>query len=164
MALAGDEVARATYATRAITIDAAPSAVWPWIVQMGEDRAGFYSNSWLGNLTGSDIHNADRVHPEWQQRALGDSVPLARPDLLFGLGAWGRSPIVVLEPGRVIGDIVRALRSPAPRRGPHPAAVRESLKSQGPRRPGACRRARAGLGSRPLRDGPPRPGGHQRAG
>ena len=91
MGLPGDAAAPSTYVTRAITIDAPPSAVWPWIVQMGQDRAGFYSNTWLENLFGSDIHNASGLHVEWQHRALGDSVPLARPDLLFGLGAVGKA-------------------------------------------------------------------------
>jgi hypothetical protein len=35
-----------------------PSAVWPWILQIGQDRGGFYSNTWLENLTLADIHNA----------------------------------------------------------------------------------------------------------
>jgi hypothetical protein len=41
MALPGDDAPPATCVTRAITIGARPSAVWPWIVQMGQDRAGF---------------------------------------------------------------------------------------------------------------------------
>jgi hypothetical protein len=132
MALPGDEAPPPAYVTRAITIDAPPSAVWPWLVQMGQDRAGFYSNSWLENLTGADIHNADAVHPEWQRRAIGDRVPLARPDLLFGLGAGGHSRIVVLEPGHVIGDIVgRFVLQP---RGDDQTRLlfRESPRSQGP--------------------------------
>lgn len=50
--------------TRAVTILAPPSAVWPWLLQMGQDRAGFYSNTWLENLTGSNIHNPNTVHAE----------------------------------------------------------------------------------------------------
>ena len=73
---------------------------------MGQDRAGFYSNTWLENLFGADIHNADSLHPEWQQRAIGDRVPLARPDLLFGTGAAGHTDIVIIEPERTIGVIV----------------------------------------------------------
>ena len=107
MPLPGDELAtgQVTYFTRAITIDARPTAVWPWIAQIGQDRAGFYSNSWLENITGSNIHNADSIHPEWQDRAIGDVVPLARPDLLFGFGAVGRTDIFVLDPPQVIGNI-----------------------------------------------------------
>ena len=44
----------------------------------GQDRGGFYSNTWLENRVGSDIHNAQSFHPEWQQRTIGDCVPLRR--------------------------------------------------------------------------------------
>jgi hypothetical protein len=133
MSLPGDDAALApdSYFTRAITVDAPPSVVWMWIVQMGQDRAGFYSNTWLENLLGADIHNADSIHPEWQRRAIGDSVPLARPDLLFGLGAVGRSPIVVLEPEQAIGNITpRFVLQPS---GTHSTRLlaRESIASQG---------------------------------
>lgn len=104
--LPADDADPSPYVTRAINIAAPPSSVWPWIVQMGQDRAGFYSNSWLENLIGSDIHNADSLHPEWQQRTIGDRVPLARPDLLFGMGALGHTDIVIVEPERAIGIIV----------------------------------------------------------
>ena len=60
--------------TRAITIAASPEDVWPWLVQMGADRAGFYSYDWLENLFGLDIHNADSVVHEWQQLEVGDIV------------------------------------------------------------------------------------------
>ena len=60
--------------TRATTIDAAPDDVWPWIVQLGADRGGFYSYEWLENLFGLGIHNADEVVPQWQRRSVGDLV------------------------------------------------------------------------------------------
>lgn len=133
MRLPGDELPPTSYFTRGITIEAPVSAVWPWIVQIGQDRAGFYSNTWLENLTGADIHNADEIHAEWQQRAVGDRVPLARPDLLGGLmSGLSHTDIVALEPlvmiantpGRLVlqavdGDTTRLL-------------VRESIESQGP--------------------------------
>lgn len=62
--------------THAIAIDAPASAVWPWIAQIGQDRGGFYSYAWLENLAGCRMRNADRVHPEWQQRSAGDTVLL----------------------------------------------------------------------------------------
>jgi hypothetical protein len=59
-----DEVPRAALdATRAVTIAAPPEAVWPWLVQMGQGRGGFYTYAWLENLGGMDIHNADRIVP-----------------------------------------------------------------------------------------------------
>ena len=131
-ALPGDDVDAPPYVTRAITIDAPPSAVWPWIVQIGQDRAGFYSNTWIENLFGSDIRNADSIHPEWQQRAVGDRVPLARPDLLFGAGAVGHTDIVVLQPPHAIGIIVgRFVLEPLGENGTR-LLFRESLQTQGP--------------------------------
>jgi hypothetical protein len=131
-ALPGDEAPPSVYFTRAVTIDAPPAAVWPWLVQMGQDRAGFYSNTWLENLTGADIHNADALHPEWQQRALGDRVPLTRPDLLFGLGAWGHTDIVVLESERAVANITgRFVLQPVGDRGTR-LLFREPLAAQGP--------------------------------
>jgi len=92
--------------TRAITIHAPTPAVWQWLVQMGEDRAGFYSNTWLENLTGASIHNADVIHLEWQRREIGDHVLLARPDLLGGIFAhMAQTRIVALEPERLIANI-----------------------------------------------------------
>ncbi len=60
--------------TRAVTIDAPVDSVWPWLAQIGQDRGGFYSYTWLENLAGCDMHNADRVHEEWQDRSVGDSI------------------------------------------------------------------------------------------
>jgi hypothetical protein len=92
--------------TRAITIHAPALAVWQWLVQMGQGRAGFYSNTWLENLSGASIHNADVIHPEWQRREIGDHVLLARPDLLGGIFAHlAQTRIVALEPERLIADI-----------------------------------------------------------
>ena len=51
--------------------------VWPWLIQIGQDRAGFYSYTWLENLVGAGMRNASSVRPEWQSREAGDSVWLA---------------------------------------------------------------------------------------
>lgn len=73
--LAGDDlVPNAVQQTHAITIDAPPEAVWPWLVQIGQGRAGFYSHDRLERLVGADIRNADEIHPEWQHLAVGDLV------------------------------------------------------------------------------------------
>jgi hypothetical protein len=58
MVLPGDVEPPSSYFTRAITINVAPDRVWPWLMQIGQDRAGFYSNDYLENLTSADIHNA----------------------------------------------------------------------------------------------------------
>ena len=72
--LPGDELLEDAdiVATRAIRIDAPPSAVWPWLVQMGPGRAGAYTYDWIENLFGLNMHSADRIHPEWQELAVGD--------------------------------------------------------------------------------------------
>jgi hypothetical protein len=63
--------------TRAITIHADSTRVWPWIAQIGQGRGGFYSYDALENLVGCDIHSADRIVPEWQDVKIGDEVRLA---------------------------------------------------------------------------------------
>ncbi len=80
--------------TQGITIDAPPAEVWPWLAQLGQDRGGFYSYEWLENLAGCRMKNADRIHPEWQTREIGDEV-LLHP--LNGL------KVTVFEPGRALG-------------------------------------------------------------
>jgi hypothetical protein len=81
--------------THAVTIAAAVERVWPWLAQIGQDRGGFYSYEWLENLAGCEMRNADRIHPEWQERQVGEPVPLhpATPGL----------PVTIFEPGRAIG-------------------------------------------------------------
>ena len=88
-----------------MTIDAPTDAVWPWLAQIGQDRAGFYSYECLENLAGCHMHNADEIHPEWQQRRLGETIylhprtglPVARfePGRVLALKNWGA---FVLEP------------------------------------------------------------------
>lgn len=65
--------------TRAITIDAPPAAVWPWLVQLGQGRGGLYSYDALENLLGLDIHSAEEILPGHQQLAPGDAVRLGKP-------------------------------------------------------------------------------------
>jgi hypothetical protein len=75
--LPGDELApNGAGCNHAISIHAPVSEVWKWLVQIGQDRAGFYSYTWLENLFLCDMHNADRIVPEWQ-RLQKDSVRLA---------------------------------------------------------------------------------------
>ena len=64
----------------AITIAAPPSDVWPWIAQLGQDKAGFYSFEVLENAIGCEIHGVDRIVPEWQHPKVGEAFPLA-PDV-----------------------------------------------------------------------------------
>ncbi|MFK5635612.1 MULTISPECIES: SRPBCC family protein [unclassified Ornithinimicrobium] len=64
--------------TRAVTVDAPPEAVWPWLAQIGQGRGGLYSYDALENLVGLDIHSADEILPEHQQLSAGDVVRLGR--------------------------------------------------------------------------------------
>jgi hypothetical protein len=61
-------------ATRAITVDRPPEAVWPWLVQVGCLRAGWYSNDLLDNL---GYRSADSVVPELQHLEVGQWVPMS---------------------------------------------------------------------------------------
>lgn len=63
--------------TRAVEINADPAAVWPWLVQMGQGRGGLYSYEWLQNLFRLDMHNSERILPEFQNVAVGDTIRLA---------------------------------------------------------------------------------------
>jgi hypothetical protein len=77
--LPGDEllVEADGVSTRAITIDAAVAAVWPWIAQMGPSpRGGAYTYDWIENLLGLDMHSVDRVLPEFQHPEVGDTIAL----------------------------------------------------------------------------------------
>lgn len=97
----GDEMAPkpASLATRAVTIHAPAEEVWPWIVQIGQDRGGFYSYTWLENLVGARIHNADRILPECQSREVGDTVWMAPRERYGGKGCMR---VARLDPGKAM--------------------------------------------------------------
>jgi hypothetical protein len=93
--LPGDELLEGAdgIATRAITVDAPASAVWPWIAQMGPaPRGGAYTYDWIENLLGLNMHSADRVLPEFQHPRVGEG---------FGFGA-NRMSFWIVEPERVL--------------------------------------------------------------
>ena len=76
------EVPDPTYeVTLATLIDAPPSAIWPWLLQMGYRRGGLYSYDWLDRLFGFlDSPSAERILPEHQQLHVGDVIPVGRGD------------------------------------------------------------------------------------
>ena len=96
--LPGDELVSnpAIQSTRAITVDAPVEEVWPWLAQIGQDRGGFYSYEWLENLAGCRMHNADRIHPEWQHREVGERVFL-HPAVGLEVKAFEPGRAIVLE-------------------------------------------------------------------
>ena len=77
-ALPGDDFIEAPtwQYTLGIDIDAAPTEVWPWIVQIGQARGGFYSYQGLENLIGCRIRNVAEVIPEFQSPQIGDEIRL----------------------------------------------------------------------------------------
>ena len=84
--LPGDELLEHAdgVATRAITVDAAASAVWPWIAQMGPlPRGGAYTYDWIENLLGLDMHSADRVLPDYQHPQVGDTLGYGKNRMRF---------------------------------------------------------------------------------
>lgn len=60
--------------TRAVDIDAPPRLVYPWLVQIGLGRGGFYSYDLLEQLAGLDVKSADRIDPALQRLAVGDEI------------------------------------------------------------------------------------------
>ena len=105
LALPGDAADRdlAFEVQHAVTIDVPPSRVWPWLVQLGQDRAGFYSYDWLERGFGVDIRNVKEIRPEWQSRRAGDRIPATQPGYLAGL--FGERPgwiVTAVEPGHVL--------------------------------------------------------------
>lgn len=101
-------------ATRAITIDTPPSAVWPWLIQMGPGRGGVYTYDWIENLFGLNMHSADRIVPEWQSMKTGDEwhnpqggsmrMELVEPERALAMrsddGSWVWAFVLVEEDGR----------------------------------------------------------------
>jgi hypothetical protein len=70
---------------RAIAIDAPAPVVWSWLVQIGQDRGGFYSYAPLERAFGIRIENAEMVVPEWQHLREGELVRATQPDWLGGI-------------------------------------------------------------------------------
>jgi hypothetical protein len=103
----GDELSpgAAEISTRALTINAPIEAVWAWLIQIGQDRAGFYSYTWLENLFRCAMPRVERIVPEWQERSVGETVWLARRDRYRG---EARQKVVQIIRGHVL-----TLASPA---------------------------------------------------
>ena len=79
-------------ATLGVTINTAPAAIWPWLMQMGYRRGGLYSYDWLDRLFGYlDAPSADHILPEWQLLEVGDEIPIGR---------GGGFPVKAVEPFR----------------------------------------------------------------
>lgn len=78
--------------THAVTVNAPPQDIWPWLAQMGTGRGGLYSYDWLDRLFGFlDRPSADRILPEFQNLSLGDTI---------FLGPREQLTVAALEPNR----------------------------------------------------------------
>ena len=61
--------------TKAVTVQATPAQIWPWLVQLGVDRGGMYSYLWVENwLLRLNVSNSDTLNPAWQDLQVGDFI------------------------------------------------------------------------------------------
>jgi len=86
--------------THAVTIRASAAEIWPWLVQIGQGRGGFYSYEWLENLIGCNMHNADHIIQEFQHLKVGDEIR-HHPKL-------HSYEVAVIEPGQALVIHTRA--------------------------------------------------------
>jgi hypothetical protein len=110
-ALPGDDLLRESPvgSTRAVTIAASPEDIWPWLVQIGYGRGGFYSYDWLENafvgLFGGTpgYRSAATILPDHQRLSPGDFIPAAPPDTMGGrLVDVTRWKVLAVEPNRAL--------------------------------------------------------------
>jgi hypothetical protein len=97
MPLIGDDLAPNISATRAISIDAPIAEVWKWVTQLGADRGGFFSYSFIEKVLGYEMRETDRV-PECQDMEVGRVIP-ASLDESKSLIKYN-FPVVAVEPGK----------------------------------------------------------------
>ena len=74
MSMAGDDQTLTITSTRAISINASKSEVWKWLVQLGADRGGFYSYSFIEEALGYEARHQDSITPEFKEIKVGDLV------------------------------------------------------------------------------------------
>jgi len=78
--------------TVAITINSPAREIWPWVAQLGQERGGMYSYELLENLVRCQMHNANRIVPEWEMK-VGDQMRMGPP-------GYPVNQVVALERGR----------------------------------------------------------------
>jgi len=112
MALPGDEIVPAATSreTRAITIASPARYVWPWMAQIGQDRAGFYSYQVLENVFGCEMPSIDWLDARLQRWQLGDKLWMYPPRKAGGIGF---AVLTVFQPGRALGFATRPMGAPA---------------------------------------------------
>jgi hypothetical protein len=85
--------------TRALVVRAPAETVWPWVAQLGQNRAGFYSYEILENLAGSEIRNLDTLVPALERWEPGDKLWMYPQEKLGGLG---NAPLAIHEEGHAL--------------------------------------------------------------
>lgn len=107
--LPGDDLlpAAPVQVDRVVTVRAAPEAVWPWLAQLGQHRAGFYTLPVLDQAIGCDPETAVHIHPEWQDVQTGDPFPIAPFISLRVADVVPGEHLVVTTRGGTIATLVR---------------------------------------------------------
>ncbi len=99
--------------TMAVTINAPASEVWPWIAQLGQERGGMYSYELLENIARCQMHNADRIVPEWEMK-VGDQMRM-------GPQGYPVNQVIALERGHWLlmagADLKTGIADPIPQPG-----------------------------------------------
>jgi hypothetical protein len=101
--LPGDELIAnpAFVTTKAVTIQASPEAIWPWLVQLGVDRGGMYSYLWVENwLLRLNVQNSNEIRPEWQSLRVGDFIRFTPAD--YALNPGPGLYVMAIEPNRAL--------------------------------------------------------------
>jgi hypothetical protein len=100
--LPGDELLpEANSTTYAITIELPPDDVWPWLVQIGRGRGGFYTYTSIERFLGADIANLDRIDPSLQTLGPGDRIWMT-PERYLGRLPGQFWLVRQVEPGRAL--------------------------------------------------------------
>ena len=78
----GDELVAnpAQISNHAVTVNAAPDEIYPWLLQIGADKSGMYSYTWLENLVGCTMAKVEEIRPEWQELKEGDLMKMCAGD------------------------------------------------------------------------------------
>jgi hypothetical protein len=99
--------------TMAITVNAPASEVWGWIAQLGQERGGMYSYELLENIAKCQMHNADRVVPDWEMK-VGDQMRM-------GPQGYPVNQVIALERNRWLlmagADLKTGIADPPPQPG-----------------------------------------------
>ncbi|WP_276370174.1 hypothetical protein [Chryseolinea sp. H1M3-3] len=105
LTLSGDRFINGRSHTRAVLIHTTPDKIWPWLVQMGQERGGMYSYTWLENIVLADMKNTYVIRPEFQKpRMQGDTIWLANKRRYKGKGHQIFAEVIPEKSVIMVGD------------------------------------------------------------